>query len=305
MDETWGISGPQFLAWYGIALALVLAVQVVWPRVARTRAVEHTGELPDVYHLAYLAGGPERVADTAIAALVDRGLLRVNSEGVVTAAGKHPWHKIERSVHEGAKGAKGGTTRSLRAKAARSKAMSDLEAEMQRAGLLTSGSEARPFHTTILLAFLVLLAIGAVRFVTGASHGRPVGWLFLLLVVALVLTVVASVVRGRKRVGITPRGQGALTHARFSSRTQGAVRPALLLAGAAGAVALGGLAMYPDDELSAALIPPFQPFAGSGGGSSSGGSSCSTSSSCSSGSSCSSSSSCSSGSSCGGGGCGG
>ena len=41
-----------------------------------------------VYDVAHLAGGPERVADTAVVALLGRGLLRVDPAGRLQAVGR-------------------------------------------------------------------------------------------------------------------------------------------------------------------------------------------------------------------------
>lgn len=110
MDEPWGISGPQFLLIYGLALAVVLLVQISWPPIARSRqrnapATVEAPLQPDVYQLAYLAGGSDRTVDTAIATLLEQELLRVSSKGKLSAIGKRPSRKrLERAVHDAAQG---------------------------------------------------------------------------------------------------------------------------------------------------------------------------------------------------------
>lgn len=56
----------------------------------------------DVYEVAHLAGGPERVADTAVVTLLGRGLLRVDPAGRLHAVGRPGSHPAEAAVLEAA-----------------------------------------------------------------------------------------------------------------------------------------------------------------------------------------------------------
>ncbi|MFQ1002898.1 TIGR04222 domain-containing membrane protein [Modestobacter sp. SSW1-42] len=58
----------------------------------RTQARTHT------YDLAQLAGGVERVADTAVVALLARGRLLVDGGGLLRVAGSAPAHPVEAAV---------------------------------------------------------------------------------------------------------------------------------------------------------------------------------------------------------------
>ena len=91
MTDPWGISGPDFVVLYVGLLGAVLLVRVVVSGIAGARALraDHArhGAPPTVYQLAFLAGGPDRAADAAVAALVERGRLRVNSYKQVSQAG--------------------------------------------------------------------------------------------------------------------------------------------------------------------------------------------------------------------------
>ncbi|MDT7799734.1 MAG: hypothetical protein QOI78_3167 [Actinomycetota bacterium] len=293
MDDPWGISGPDFVVLYiallGAALLIRLIVAgVVGSRAARADNVQ-PGPPPTVYELAFLAGGPDRAVDAAIAALVERGQLRVNSYKQISQAGSRPIEPLERAVADVAQLK---TTATIRAQVRGSAAMRALEDGLDRRGLLASAAAKRQARTFGLVLQLAVLVLGVARLVNGISLGRPVGILVPLVLIAAVLTIVAAV--RRTRTGArqpSAAGHRLLGQARSAASgpvPAGALAGGFLLGGAVAAVALGGWAMYPDEELGAALTPP----AGFGGGGSSGGSSCS-------------SSSCSSGSSCGGGGCGG
>ncbi|MGW4522430.1 TIGR04222 domain-containing membrane protein [Amycolatopsis sp. NPDC004378] len=294
MDDPWGISGPDFVVLYIALLIAVLLVRVVVSGVANSRAARADSALPGpqptVYQLAFLAGGPDRAVDTAIAALVDRGQLRVNSYKQISQAGTRPSEPLEQAVFDVAQLK---TTSAIRAQVRGSATMRALEDGLEQRGLLASAAPKRQARTFGLVLQLAVLVLGVVRLANGISLGRPVGILVFLVVVAAVLTLVAAV-RRSKTGARQPSAAGHRLLGQARSAASGPVPAGMLaggvlLGGAAAAVALGGWAMYPDEELSAALMPPVTSF---GGGGSSGGSSCS-------------SSSCSSGSSCGGGGCGG
>jgi hypothetical protein len=52
----------------------------------------------DVYDIAYLAGGPDRVVDTAVVALVQAGRIRVHSPGQLATADLVRRHPVEAAV---------------------------------------------------------------------------------------------------------------------------------------------------------------------------------------------------------------
>lgn len=93
MDDTWGISGPQFLVGYNCLLAV--AAYVAWVRPickAEVLAWPWQSSPPapdpedyDTFSRAYLAGGPARVATVAVAANLLDGLVRVDSKGRLSA----------------------------------------------------------------------------------------------------------------------------------------------------------------------------------------------------------------------------
>ncbi|SEP43198.1 TIGR04222 domain-containing membrane protein [Amycolatopsis saalfeldensis] len=220
MSEPWGISGPQFLVLYGLALALLLVVQLVLPAMVRARArsapAAHDGSMPGVYQLAYLAGGAPRAVDAAIAALVERGLLRLNSYRQLSAAGPAPQEPLERAVHGAANEAgRSLTTNELRYRTVDSRAVKDIEADLDRRGLLMAEGGVAKARTAVSLLWVLLLVVGVVRGVNGVALGRPVGGLVALVFVALVLTFVArSARRWKRRHRPTSAGEALVTRAR-------------------------------------------------------------------------------------------
>lgn len=314
MNEPWGISGPEFLLCFGLALAALLVLRIAGPPLLSRRrplgASADDGSPPqDVHELAYLAGGADRAVDTAIAKLLESHRLRVNSSGRITSAGKTPKAPgLERSVHLAAKGS-GATTAQVRKSTHVAPALRAIESNLKRRGLLSTGDGAGGLCKGIAVAYAAVLVIGIVRLVNGAELHRPVGGLIGLLLLALVLTIITFATRnGGKRRRPTTAGYAMVERARAEAKSIEEGDDAIMAnsgrtfqyASAAGIVALAGIAFYPDDELSTALLSApissgWSSGASGGGSSSSGGSSCSSGSSCGGG-----------GSSCGGGGgCGG
>ena len=52
----------------------------------------------DLYEVAHLAGGPARVTDTAVVALLERGLLGADADGRLQAVGPSAGHPVEAAV---------------------------------------------------------------------------------------------------------------------------------------------------------------------------------------------------------------
>src|SRR4051812_44298977 len=106
MNDPWGISGPDFVVLYIALLGAGLLIRVIVSGVVSSRALRADDGRPvpppTVYQLAFLAGGPDRAVDAAIAALVDRGQLRVNSYKQVSQAGTRPSEPLEQAVYDAA-----------------------------------------------------------------------------------------------------------------------------------------------------------------------------------------------------------
>ncbi|NBH07659.1 TIGR04222 domain-containing membrane protein, partial [Amycolatopsis sp. SID8362] len=230
MDDPWGISGPDFVVLYIALLGAVLLVRAVVSGVVGSRALRaDTGRpvpQPTVYQLAFLAGGPDRAVDAAIAALVDRGQLRVNSYKQVSQAGARPSEPLEQAVYDMAQLS---TTTTLRAYGRQSAAMRALEEGLDQHGLLASAAAKRQARTIGLLLQLAVLALGLVRLLNGISLGRPVGILVFLVLVAAVLAIVAAV-RRSKTGPRQPSAAGNRVLGQARSAASGPV-PAGMLAG--------------------------------------------------------------------------
>jgi hypothetical protein len=90
----------------------------------------------DLYDVAYLAGGPDRVVDTAVVALVRSGRVRVHTPGQLATADLSRRHPVEAAVLDvvGPKGHRSVDT--IRWRSCTDERLLDVGRGLQRAGLL-------------------------------------------------------------------------------------------------------------------------------------------------------------------------
>lgn len=291
MQRPWGLSGPEFLQlyWIGLALAVLVAV-IVRVRVRSGHSIQPVRSL-DMDELAYLAGGPRRVVETAVARLLTAGELRTSRRGTVQATSStNSLNPVDRAVITDSQRYTNRTVNLLIPAVARDGAVLAIGRRLEEMGLVVNPDVAKSALRKGTIALWALLAIGVLRWVTGLAIDAPIGWLTLQLVLTGALIFLLT--RRGKHVR-TSKGNRALDEARTTSSARAATSDEALYAGAAGLVLFGGLAVYPDLAVRSSLLASSGGYTGYTGVGTSGG--------CSSGSS-----SCSSGSSCGGGGgCGG
>src|SRR5215212_9798794 len=83
------LPGPQFLVFYGVFAAVILLVVLVLTRYTEDGAPPRVN-LSDPYGIAYLRGGKNEALRIATVSLIDRGLLSVQGEMLVTAQDTAP-----------------------------------------------------------------------------------------------------------------------------------------------------------------------------------------------------------------------
>lgn len=299
--DTWGISGSTFLLSYGLIIVVVgvlvpLAQMAMRrgsgdPAALAARIERHPGDV------AFLTGGPNGAVLSAIGALRTAGVVRASSLGRVQVVGPVPRGagRLDHAVHSAAAR---GMTRGQMARDPRVVAELEASADRLLAGGLVSSPGNRAGQRLLGLAMVAVFGFGVIRLVAGSANNRPVGFLVLLVVptVFLSIALIAAVPRRTglgRRVLQQLRGRWAVLRP-----SAGPAWATYGPAGAALSVALFGtgaiMAMDPNMAIGLHLVNT-----GGGGWSGNG---WSNSSSCSS----SSSSSCGGGgSSCGGGGGGG
>ena len=231
------LNGPSFLSHYFWVLALLVIVGI-WRSSRGTPATVHPVDasgLSAVDH-AYLAGGPVRAVGTALAQLLQRGVLVL--EPLNGAKPKPdtpaPWRAsgtpdevaiqlspLERSAmqHIRAHPRLRGTPESLLA--AQQAALDALHARLYGRGLLSSSERDKRQRGLLDLIYgavwLVVLLWGAQRLFYGWLHGRPLTHLAVMLAVSLFL---AALIHRRLPHRRTREGHAAVRQAtrRLSKR---------------------------------------------------------------------------------------
>ncbi|WP_199443906.1 TIGR04222 domain-containing membrane protein [Umezawaea beigongshangensis] len=294
MERPWGLTGPEFLNIYAIALCGAVAFALVVRALTRSgRGAADVAQRLTLDELAHLAGGPRRVLEASVARLVDAEVLRPSRGGTVQVVkGATAANPVDQVVVADARQHSRRTLGLMISALADHRVLDDLRDRLVSLGLLVDPALARSRARLSALPVAVLIVVGVARWINGLRIDAPVGWLSLQLVLSAVL--LALLLRSKKHQ-LTRRGTRLLAEVRAPGTTR-IGDGTLALGGAAGLVALGGLTAYPDLAVRSALVAQ----SARGGWSSCSGSSgyVATGSSCSSGSSA---SSCGGG----GGGCGG
>ncbi|XVV05800.1 TIGR04222 domain-containing membrane protein [Actinosynnema sp. CA-248983] len=248
MERPWGLSGPEFLELYWIALAASLAFAIV-VRV-RLRGKRHSapaGAL-SLYDIAYLTGGPRRVVETSVAVLIESGKLRPARDGAVRVVGEPVADDtVDQAVLSDAARYRHRTLSLLFTAVSEQDAPRGFGRLLAGQGYLLAPEVLKRHHRFGVVPLLLLMGVGAVRWVNGLLIGAPVGWLTLQLVLTGILVGLLLRVDGFKR---TARGSRAVARARAGEGTGGS--GVISSAGAAGLVALDGFAHHPDSPLAAA-----------------------------------------------------
>ncbi|WP_165944783.1 TIGR04222 domain-containing membrane protein [Saccharopolyspora terrae] len=270
MDQPWGLSGPEFLVLYGgVLVAWCVIVVLFRAKVKAQRSPADVAHVPDVYERAFLNGGSDRVADTALAGLVDNGRVRINRRhklqridiGDEDEVQRHVWSLIDRR----------GRLDRLRKAFRRSGYCGSMQQRLIDHGLLVPPG-AQTALRVLVWGFPLLALIAVVRGVNGLRLGHPVGFLVLELGVTVTAWAFARGSCGhplRTRAGDAMRKQTSPnTHENRGAHAALGLGP-VVAASAAELVAQGGLGAHPDPTIARLLRT-----AGSGGGSGSSGSSC-------------------------------
>lgn len=252
---TWGITGPQFLWFYGGLCAVVSTA--IW-RVRRgvLGAEQRSNDpTPDIglYKMALLNGGPQLAITTAATKLHQEGVLAEGTEPRThVVAGSLDPHadRLERAVFDSVRAEPGISTELLRFELADSDPIQVLEWELREAGLLLEDDAARRLRRLWLWGALVAL-LGAVRVVAGIDHDAAIGYLAIMVVAVGAATVWLV----RHRTTMTARGR-EIVRARREDREELRRIPAAGEGAVAVALFGGGALWLADPGLASTLDVP-------------------------------------------------
>ncbi|WP_424211257.1 TIGR04222 domain-containing membrane protein [Streptomyces sp. BI20] len=169
----------------------------------------------DRHEAAFLSGGPGRVVDATVAALVEAGSARVAAPGVLTVAGgARGRDAVEAAVLEAWRTSFGGSLSEVRQAAVRTPAVQGVGDGLAARGLLLPAAWGRPWrrwaavHVVVCLLLLPVALLSFVAVVVGTDTS-PLFGLFLFggLITGLVWGIADSRVARRR---LSPAGAEAL-----------------------------------------------------------------------------------------------
>jgi uncharacterized protein (TIGR04222 family) len=236
-----------------IDLAAAVSSVLLITGLVRLRRRGSGGQVHDAMEGAFLAGGPGRAVDAAIAGMQAEGRLIVGGPGIVMLRPSEARNAVELAVVQGHAAAPSGALHTLRHAVMRSRAVQELGDALAARGLLVPPAAARRYtrwgsiqgvlgFIGVPLSFILAISLTVNDSATGFGFSAAPFSVPLVFVVSAVIGLVCATV-ARKR--ITKSGQTALR----SFRTQYAHATS-----ADYLVALGGLRALPDPLLRRQLL---------------------------------------------------
>lgn len=196
--------GPQFLGLFAslMVVAFVVSLLIVrrlrHPRAADGKAADDLASGLSPYEAAYLIGGADRLAQAGVASLYRRGCVKTAGKGrlKVSNSPSPEGEQVERDLYSAVRA--GGGVRDLRAAAGFTS--SRYRKKLVGDGLLLSRS--RRVYTQLVGAvpFLLLGLLGVSKILVGVTRGKPVGFLFGLCIVLVIVMVIS--LKGVRRTAL-------------------------------------------------------------------------------------------------------
>lgn len=191
--DVFNYSGPEFLEFYFCFAVLWIMAVALWRHVRRLPARSaQDSDLPSTpYEIACLAGGSQRVVETAFAELLRTGALEVQANGTIRASATIPTdqelHPVEARLR-----ATLGTTNGESFSAVQRRLNTIAEPiieELSDRGLMLSYQTANSLRRKTLAVACLAPAVGAVKIMVGISRDKPVGILVVLTLIATMMII--------------------------------------------------------------------------------------------------------------------
>jgi uncharacterized protein (TIGR04222 family) len=198
------LHGPEFLLFYFCFSLTVIIAMVAFRRLAESGDAPRI-DLSDPYLIAYLRGGREEAWRVSVISLVDRGMLVMDgrlvrrADNVVYDMVGRP---IERAVLE--KFRVPGKAVAVLESRNLTQVFQFYQDSLERLGLLPDAAVFNARLMRFLPGLAALVVVGVIKIQIGRSLERPVGFLFMMMIVAIVIAAVTSFPR------LTARGKAIL-----------------------------------------------------------------------------------------------
>src|ERR1044072_4124364 len=189
LPNPFDLRGPEFLALYAVVL-IVVVIACVQMRRRMTGIDGDIRVLPsrlDPYETAYLAGGANLATDTALATMVQRGLLAVDAAGrrvIIRSELPPSAHPFERMVYSNAS-RQGLNVDSIRETSSYS--TEPLTTRLKAYGLVLSDEQAQQVCLLSAGSIMLVALFGVIKLLIGYWRGRPIGFLFFFCVITLLI----------------------------------------------------------------------------------------------------------------------
>ena len=198
------LRGPEFLLFYFcFSLAVIISI-VVFRRRAESGDAPRI-DLSDPYLIAYLRGGREEAWRVSVISLVDRGMLVMDGRLVRRAdnvAYDMVGRPMERAVLE--KFRVPGKAVTVLESRNLTQVFQFYQDSLERLGLLPDAAVFNARLMRFLPGLAALAVVGVIKIQIGLSLERPVGFLFMMMIVAIVIAAAISFPR------LTARGKELL-----------------------------------------------------------------------------------------------
>ncbi|MFD6362200.1 TIGR04222 domain-containing membrane protein [Streptomyces roseolus] len=201
-----------------------------------------SGPVRDVHEAAFLAGGPGRVADAALAAMHLDGRIVIGGPGVVAVVHRIAHDPVERAVLDSHAAAPSGSLRALRLAVMTHPAVQEIGDDLSARGLVTLPGPRRTLRrwcVGLLVGSVLLFPVGIVATVAEFTVGGPTAPFFVKLLPLFFVCFATALICGTTYTRpVSTAGLAALAAYR-SAHGYGGVNT----------VALGGIRALPDRDL--------------------------------------------------------
>jgi uncharacterized protein (TIGR04222 family) len=208
--DPFDLRGPEFLLFYFcFSLAVVIAI-VFFRRRAESGHAPRI-DLGDPYLIAYLRGGEDEALRVAVISLVDRGMLVMDgnlirrADHVTSGMAKYPieYEALKKFDVQGEEASVFEAASVLKDESLKS-ALQPYRDKLERAGLMPNANVRRDRRMRLLLALTALGAAGAIKIQIGLYLGKPVAFLVVMMIAAMIIAAAISFPR------LTARGETTL-----------------------------------------------------------------------------------------------
>jgi uncharacterized protein (TIGR04222 family) len=211
------LDGPGFLIFYAVSWIAILFISIIWRGLQRLPRANNRNLEPnlDVYEMADLAGGVERLVDTALAQLYQQEYIEIENGNIVaTPKANTLQHPIEQTVLQAIAASPNTKLSSIRQQVSNLSWLTENKQNLQQKLLLMSAEQITRSKFGPMMLFLVLLVVGIIRIFNGMAQSHPVGYLMVFCSITLIAVFICFATQR-----LTYYGKAVLKHTRNSFAT--------------------------------------------------------------------------------------